>query len=147
MREGTKVIMATNDSVETIATRHGVATATAEALRSTSVEDEGRTTVLSAGPFVRVQVNNAQLSLGSAGTISGSVFFDQSQRNGFASPFKLRPGNALDILSHPRWAWDVGIKGKPHSLGNFALEQPSAYKEDVHLDDIPKDKEQLDHKP
>ena len=24
------------------------------------------------------------------------------------------------ILSHPRWAWDVGIKGKPHSLGNFA---------------------------
>ena len=24
------------------------------------------------------------------------------------------------IVSHPRWAWDVGIKGKPHSLGNFA---------------------------
>jgi L-lactate dehydrogenase (cytochrome) len=24
------------------------------------------------------------------------------------------------ILSHPRWAWDVGVKGKPHSLGNFA---------------------------
>jgi L-lactate dehydrogenase (cytochrome) len=24
------------------------------------------------------------------------------------------------IISHPRWAWDVGIKGKPHSLGNFA---------------------------
>jgi len=24
------------------------------------------------------------------------------------------------ILAHPRWAWDVGIKGKPHSLGNFA---------------------------
>jgi L-lactate dehydrogenase (cytochrome) len=24
------------------------------------------------------------------------------------------------ILGHPRWAWDVGVKGKPHSLGNFA---------------------------
>ncbi|MBV9883944.1 MAG: FMN-dependent L-lactate dehydrogenase LldD [Sphingomonadaceae bacterium] len=24
------------------------------------------------------------------------------------------------ILTHPRWAWDVGVKGKPHSLGNFA---------------------------
>jgi L-lactate dehydrogenase (cytochrome) len=24
------------------------------------------------------------------------------------------------IIGHPRWAWDVGIKGKPHSLGNFA---------------------------
>ncbi|MEA3029688.1 MAG: hypothetical protein QOG13_1013 [Sphingomonadales bacterium] len=25
-----------------------------------------------------------------------------------------------EIISHPRWAWDVGVKGKPHSLGNFA---------------------------
>jgi L-lactate dehydrogenase (cytochrome) len=25
-----------------------------------------------------------------------------------------------EIVTHPRWAWDVGIKGKPHSLGNFA---------------------------
>ena len=24
------------------------------------------------------------------------------------------------ILAHPGWAWDVGIKGKPHNLGNFA---------------------------
>jgi L-lactate dehydrogenase (cytochrome) len=24
------------------------------------------------------------------------------------------------IVSHPRWAWDVGVKGKPHTLGNFA---------------------------
>lgn len=28
---------------------------------------------------------------------------EYNQRNGFASPFKLRPGNAADILSHPRW--------------------------------------------
>jgi L-lactate dehydrogenase (cytochrome) len=23
-------------------------------------------------------------------------------------------------LAHPRWAWDVGLMGRPHSLGNFA---------------------------
>jgi L-lactate dehydrogenase (cytochrome) len=23
-------------------------------------------------------------------------------------------------LAHPRWAWDVGLRGRPHSLGNFA---------------------------
>jgi isopentenyl diphosphate isomerase/L-lactate dehydrogenase-like FMN-dependent dehydrogenase len=28
---------------------------------------------------------------------------EYNQRNGFASPFRLRPGNAFDILSHPRW--------------------------------------------
>lgn len=28
---------------------------------------------------------------------------EYNQRNGFASPFRLRPGNAFDILTHPRW--------------------------------------------
>jgi L-lactate dehydrogenase (cytochrome) len=23
-------------------------------------------------------------------------------------------------LAHPRWAWDVGLRGRPHNLGNFA---------------------------
>jgi L-lactate dehydrogenase (cytochrome) len=23
------------------------------------------------------------------------------------------------IVSHPRWAWEVGVRGRPHSLGNF----------------------------
>jgi len=23
-------------------------------------------------------------------------------------------------LAHPRWAWDVGVRGRPHGLGNFA---------------------------
>jgi L-lactate dehydrogenase (cytochrome) len=23
-------------------------------------------------------------------------------------------------LTHPRWAWDVGVRGRPHGLGNFA---------------------------
>jgi L-lactate dehydrogenase (cytochrome) len=27
---------------------------------------------------------------------------------------------AVDGLSHPRWMWDVWLKGRPHSLGNIA---------------------------
>jgi L-lactate dehydrogenase (cytochrome) len=27
---------------------------------------------------------------------------------------------ALQGLTHPRWAWDVGVHGRPHSLGNVA---------------------------
>jgi L-lactate dehydrogenase (cytochrome) len=23
-------------------------------------------------------------------------------------------------IAHPRWAWDVGLRGRPHGLGNFA---------------------------
>lgn len=26
----------------------------------------------------------------------------------------------LQALARPRWAWDVGLRGRPHSLGNFA---------------------------
>jgi L-lactate dehydrogenase (cytochrome) len=26
---------------------------------------------------------------------------------------------AWQTLTHPRWAWDVGLRGRPHSLGNF----------------------------
>jgi isopentenyl diphosphate isomerase/L-lactate dehydrogenase-like FMN-dependent dehydrogenase len=35
---------------------------------------------------------------------------EYNQRNGFASPFKLRPGNAADILSHPRWFASVMLR-------------------------------------
>jgi len=27
---------------------------------------------------------------------------------------------ALQSIAHPRWAWDVGIRGRPHVLGNLA---------------------------
>lgn len=27
---------------------------------------------------------------------------------------------AIEIGSHPGWAWDVGVMGRPHTLGNFA---------------------------
>jgi L-lactate dehydrogenase (cytochrome) len=26
----------------------------------------------------------------------------------------------MQIVTHPRWAWDVGLRGRPHSLGNVA---------------------------
>ncbi|HSH48671.1 MAG TPA: L-lactate dehydrogenase, partial [Halomonas sp.] len=26
----------------------------------------------------------------------------------------------LQAMMHPRWAWDVGLKGKPHDLGNIS---------------------------
>jgi L-lactate dehydrogenase (cytochrome) len=29
---------------------------------------------------------------------------------------------AWQALTHPRWAWDVGLKGRPHALGNVARE-------------------------
>ena len=27
---------------------------------------------------------------------------------------------AIEIGTHPDWAWDVGVRGRPHTLGNFA---------------------------
>ncbi|WP_420136870.1 L-lactate dehydrogenase [Sphingomonas sp.] len=31
---------------------------------------------------------------------------------------------AFEILRHPDWAWDVGVRGRPHVLGNFAAAMP-----------------------
>jgi len=36
-----------------------------------------------------------------------------------------RPDRLLDILSHPAWAWDVGVMGRPHTIGNMAPEMPN----------------------
>ena len=45
-------------------------------------------------------------------------------RNGMAGGLgpwgKFRSG-ALDYALHPRWAWDVGVKGGPHGFGNIAM--------------------------
>jgi len=30
----------------------------------------------------------------------------------------------IEIARHPRWAWDVGVRGRPHVLGNFAPAMP-----------------------
>ena len=44
-------------------------------------------------------------------------------RNGMAGGLgpwgKFRSG-PLDFALHPRWAWDVGVRGKPHGFGNIA---------------------------
>jgi len=36
-----------------------------------------------------------------------------------------RPDRLIDILSHPAWAWDVGILGRPHTIGNMAPAMPN----------------------
>ena len=35
-----------------------------------------------------------------------------------------RPDRLLDILSHPAWAWDVGLMGRPLTIGNVAPAMP-----------------------
>jgi L-lactate dehydrogenase (cytochrome) len=34
--------------------------------------------------------------------------------------FAARMRRAWEIGTHPDWAWDVGVRGRPHTLGNFA---------------------------
>jgi L-lactate dehydrogenase (cytochrome) len=36
-----------------------------------------------------------------------------------------RPDRLADILSHPAWALDVGILGRPHTIGNMAPAMPN----------------------
>lgn len=36
-----------------------------------------------------------------------------------------RPDRLLDILSHPAWAWDVGVMGRPLTIGNVAPAMPN----------------------
>ena len=40
-------------------------------------------------------------------------------RSGMSGPY-ARWRRLAQALAHPRWAWDVGLMGRPHSLGNFA---------------------------
>ncbi|MBV9932215.1 MAG: FMN-dependent L-lactate dehydrogenase LldD [Alphaproteobacteria bacterium] len=39
--------------------------------------------------------------------------------SGLAGP-NARRRRLAQALAHPRWAWDVGLRGRPHGLGNFA---------------------------
>ena len=36
-----------------------------------------------------------------------------------------RPDRLLDILSHPAWAWDVAVMGRPLTIGNIAPAMPN----------------------
>jgi L-lactate dehydrogenase (cytochrome) len=40
-------------------------------------------------------------------------------KSGMAGPYAALRRYA-QTLAHPRWAWDVGLRGKPHNLGNLA---------------------------
>ncbi len=40
-------------------------------------------------------------------------------RSGLSGPY-ARWRRLAQALAHPRWTWDVGVMGRPHSLGNFA---------------------------
>lgn len=48
-------------------------------------------------------------------------------RNGLgAGTLRARLLKAADLLCHPRWVWDVGVRGKPHVFGSLAGEVSGA---------------------
>ncbi len=48
-------------------------------------------------------------------------------RSGLAGGGGMHAGlqRAWQIVSHPRWVWDVGVRGRPHTLGNVAAKIPA----------------------
>lgn len=54
----------------------------------------------------------------------------RDMHSGMSGPYK-QIRRVLQAMTHPLWAWDVGIKGKPHSLGNVSVYQGK----EVGLDD------------
>lgn len=54
----------------------------------------------------------------------------RDMHSGMSGPYK-QIRRVLQAMTHPFWAWDVGIKGKPHSLGNVSVYQGK----EVGLDD------------
>ena len=47
--------------------------------------------------------------------VSGSRYRDH--RSGLSGGTRMR--RAIQALTRPRWTWDVGLQGRPHSLGNL----------------------------
>ena len=54
----------------------------------------------------------------------------RDMHSGMSGPYK-QIRRVLQAMTHPFWAWDVGIKGKPHLLGNVSVYQGK----EVGLDD------------
>lgn len=49
--------------------------------------------------------------------VPGARYRDaRSGLSGPAAPLR----RAVQVAGHPRWAWDVGVRGRPHVLGNLA---------------------------
>jgi len=58
-------------------------------------------------------------------------------RNGMlGGGFKGKVAKLAQILSHPRWVFDVGIKGKPHNFGNLREVVPNPNDLDAYKDFI-----------
>ncbi|WP_436356944.1 FMN-dependent L-lactate dehydrogenase LldD [Brevundimonas sp. CEF1] len=52
--------------------------------------------------------------------VPGSRYRDYHSGLAGASGFVGDMRRAMQAVSHPGWAWDVGVRGGPHSLGNVA---------------------------
>jgi len=52
--------------------------------------------------------------------LPGSRYRDYHSGLAGAPGFRGELRRALQAVGKPRWAWDVGVKGRPHTLGNIA---------------------------
>ncbi|HWY64995.1 MAG TPA: L-lactate dehydrogenase [Rhizomicrobium sp.] len=57
--------------------------------------------------------------------INGIRYRDRIGGLAGAQSLLARPDRLIDILSHPAWAWDVGVMGGPHTIGNMAPAMPN----------------------
>src|ERR1700761_9714210 len=57
--------------------------------------------------------------------INGIRYRDRIGGLAGAQSLLARPDRLLDILSHPAWAWDVGVMGRPLTIGNVAPAMPN----------------------
>ena len=56
--------------------------------------------------------------------INGIRYRDRIGGLAGAQSILARPDRLIDILAHPAWAWDVGLMGRPHTIGNMAPAMP-----------------------
>ena len=57
--------------------------------------------------------------------INGIRYRDRIGGLAGAQSLLARPDRLMDILSHPAWAWDVGLMGRPLTIGNVAPAMPN----------------------
>ena len=57
--------------------------------------------------------------------INGIRYRDRIGGLAGAQSLLARPDRLIDIVSHPAWAWDVGVMGGPHTIGNMAPAMPN----------------------
>ena len=57
--------------------------------------------------------------------INGIRYRDRTGGLAGTQSLLARPDRLIDILSHPAWALDVGVMGRPHIIGNMAPAMPN----------------------